>query len=264
MTEIERLQMNANQANSDFMAIKNKIVEKGVDIADGTRTAEYASKVDGVYEKGYEQGYKEAWRYVGQLNNSFANVTFPDGYEMSISVPSRNSANLNQVIYSAKGLRKLTIKDSPIADVKSYFGFGFCTSIEEIDLSNFVQGGGAVVVTDASYLFYGDTKLRVILGELDFSTGVGLSTVFTTCNALEEVRLGGVLEQNGFDIHWSPKLSKASITSIIEHLSTTTSGLTVTLSKTAVENAFGSTESTEWTTLISSKSNWTISLVQGV
>lgn len=257
MTEIERLQMNANQANSDFVAIKNKIVEKGVDIADGTRTADYAPKIEQVYDN----GYKEAWRYVGQLSNLFSNVTFPDGYEMSISVPSRNSANLNQVIYSAKGLRKLTIKDSPIADVKSYFGFGFCTSIEEMDLSNFVQGGGAVVISDASYLFYGDTKLRVILGELDFSACVAVGSAFANCNALEEIRIAGVIEQNEFDIHWSTKLSKASITSIIAHLSTTTSGLSVTLSKTAVETAFGSTTSTEWTTLIGTRSNWTISLV---
>lgn len=64
------------------------------------------------------------------------------------------------------------------------------------------------------------------------------------------------------------KLSKPSITSIINCLSTTTSGLTVTLSKTAVNNAFETSEgvadgstSQEWLNLVATKTNWTISLV---
>lgn len=65
----------------------------------------------------------------------------------------------------------------------------------------------------------------------------------------------------------SPLLTKASIESVINALSTTTSGLTVTLSKVAVNNAFGinvddaSTypEGSEYYNLRNSKSNWTIS-----
>lgn len=57
------------------------------------------------------------------------------------------------------------------------------------------------------------------------------------------------------------KLSKASITSIINHLSTTASGKTLTLKQAAVTNAFGSTTASAWTTLVNSKKNWTISLV---
>lgn len=57
---------------------------------------------------------------------------------------------------------------------------------------------------------------------------------------------------------WSTLLSKASIESIINALSTTTSGLTVTLSETAVNNAF---TAEEWDALEATKTNWTISLV---
>jgi hypothetical protein len=67
-----------------------------------------------------------------------------------------------------------------------------------------------------------------------------------------------VIGQKNFNVHWSPKLSKASIESIINALSSTTSGLTVTISKTAKEAVF-TTE--EWATLIATKPNWTISLV---
>lgn len=85
-------------------------------------------------------------------------------------------------------------------------------------------------------------------------------TAFKDCDSLEEVKFEGVIAKNGLDLQYSPKLSKASITSVINALSTTTSGLSVTLSKTAVTTAFGSTDSEEWLALIATKQNWTINL----
>jgi hypothetical protein len=84
------------------------------------------------------------------------------------------------------------------------------------------------------------------------------SNTFSYCEALEHLIMEGTIGQNGLDLHWSTKLSKASIESIINHLSTTTSGLTVTLSKTAKEAAF---TADEWAALIATRNNWTISLV---
>lgn len=84
---------------------------------------------------------------------------------------------------------------------------------------------------------------------------------FDGCKALENLTIEGVIGQNGFDVKDSTKLSKASITSIINALSTTTTGLAITLSKTAVNSAFGSTESEEWALLINTRPNWTINLV---
>jgi hypothetical protein len=75
---------------------------------------------------------------------------------------------------------------------------------------------------------------------------------------LEEVRFEGVIGQNGLVLKDSTKLSKASIENIISCLSTTTSGLAVTLSKTAKEAAF---TTDEWSALIATKPNWTISLI---
>ena len=63
---------------------------------------------------------------------------------------------------------------------------------------------------------------------------------------------------NAISFQWSTKLSKASIESVISHLSTTASGLSVTFSKTAVNNAFADAE---WATLANTRSNWTINLV---
>ena len=79
---------------------------------------------------------------------------------------------------------------------------------------------------------------------------------------------GTVIGANGFDIRYATALPHDSIVSIINALSTTTSGLSITLSKTAVDSAFATTTggtdgstSAEWTALVATRSNWTISLV---
>jgi hypothetical protein len=91
---------------------------------------------------------------------------------------------------------------------------------------------------------------------------IGANTVFTNtfelCYELEELNIEGVIAKNGFNVQWSEKLNKASIESIINALSATESGLTVTFSKTAVNNAF---TAEEWDALEATKTNWTISLV---
>ena len=93
---------------------------------------------------------------------------------------------------------------------------------------------------------------------------------FFNCIELEEINVicnGGSFAAD-LSLQYSTKLSRASVTSIINALSTTTTGLTVTLSKTAVNKAFETTAgagdgstSAEWQSLIAPKSNWTISLI---
>ena len=87
------------------------------------------------------------------------------------------------------------------------------------------------------------------------------NSTFTQAVALTDIVIEGVIGKNGLDLSHSTLLSKASIISIVNALSATTSGLSIILSRTAVTNAFGSTTADEWTALIATKSKWTISLV---
>ncbi len=102
-------------------------------------------------------------------------------------------------------------------------------------------------------------NLRIIR-KLRVNENCTYANSFHYLSALEELGIEGVIGKNGVNFTWSSKLNKASITRLINCLSSTTTGLTITLSKTAVINAFGSTTATEWTNLIATKSNWTISL----
>ena len=108
-----------------------------------------------------------------------------------------------------------------------------------------------------SFIYYADIETidRLILREDGSQAFV---SPFSGAAKLINIIIEGTIGKNGFDIKDSIKLSKASIESIINALSTTTTGLSITLSKTAVNNAF---TTDEWAALISTRSNWTISLI---
>lgn len=84
------------------------------------------------------------------------------------------------------------------------------------------------------------------------------SRPFRSCTALTHMIVEGVIGCEYFDVSPAKNLDKESITSIINALSTTTTGLTVTISQAAKEAAF---TADEWAALIATKTNWTISLV---
>jgi hypothetical protein len=102
---------------------------------------------------------------------------------------------------------------------------------------------------------------------------------FENCSSLENITIEGVIGQD-ISFQWCTKLTRASIESIVNHLSENASGKTLTLSKTAVDNAFygncvrideetgnlifwddvGSL-SIDWENLTATKPNWQITLV---
>jgi hypothetical protein len=119
-----------------------------------------------------------------------------------------------------------------------------------IDLSN---AGKLDDTFSSPYRYSGCNYLHITLSDKNT-----FSNTFAYNSALTDIEIDGVIAANGFNVQWSWKMTKASIISIINALSATTSGLSVTLSATAVNNAF---TTDEWNTLIATKPNWTISLV---
>lgn len=122
---------------------------------------------------------------------------------------------------------------------------------------------------DLYYLFGQDTNLKSIEKIILKETGEQLfNGTFANCGSLKEVRFEGVIGQN-INLGGSPSLSHDSIVSVINALSETASGKTLTLYKSAVNRAFGinindeSTypEGSEFYTLRHSKDNWTFSYV---
>lgn len=135
------------------------------------------------------------------------------------------------------------------------YAFSLCpvTRVGEID----GRASGASITFDS--VFYYADKLHTIDKLYLSETKPNFNNItFGYCTRLVNLTLEGTIRNNGLNLQWSKNLSKASIENIIGCLSSSTSGLTITLSKTAVNNAF---TTDEWNTLIATKKNWTISLV---
>lgn len=134
-----------------------------------------------------------------------------------------------------------------------------------IDASNAMAGFGGLNQT-----FYGCEKLKKIEKLILPTASVKLEGAFSECSSLVEIRFEGTAYQTLL-FQCSTSLSKESITSILNALSDSTSGFSVTFSKMAVDNAFrrwidetaslNGSETTEWKNLIATKPNWTINLV---
>ena len=157
-------------------------------------------------------------------------------------------------------VEKLKYSDTSNGEVFSdmFYGCSELTTIPQIDTT---KG------TSFDYMFYGCSKLTTI-PQINTSNGEVFNNMFSSCSALTNLTIAGSINTSGMNFRSATKLSKASITSVVNALSASASGKSITFSKTAIDSAFetssgaadGST-SDEWLNLIATKSNWTISLV---
>ena len=265
------LQENIRQANSDFNAIKAKIVEKGVEIAEGTKTEEYAVKVGKVYEKGRQDYQDKFWGVMtnyGKGNTDMRSSFGGEGWTDENFTPlydfkpiyAKNMFFASHIKNLAKCFEDYGTKldVSLITSTSDMFSFSTITRIPYLDFSN---------VTSLGYAFDNATSLEIIDGIKITEKCTAFGNAFRGVKNLRRMIVSGTIGASGLDLHWSVLLDKESINSIINALSTTTSGLTVILSKTAVNTAFATSEgasdgstSEEWNALMATKTNWTISL----
>lgn len=139
--------------------------------------------------------------------------------------------------------------------------FAWNLLIKEISVDIIMAG------TDIGGACFEGSKYLHTIKKITLESGTIISNWFDYCTSLVNLTIEGTIGQNGFNVSWSP-LSKASLISVINALSDTTTGLTVTLRLAAVNTAFETTAgaadgstSDEWTALIATKPNWTINLI---
>ena len=159
-------------------------------------------------------GGDDLWQYVYSLNTCFKNAIFPEDYELVMNLPF--VATITYLIQDAQNLKKLTMYggDSTVA-----IGGTYCFTngtVEEIDLSNFRQGG-ICFAASAKYPFYSCSRLKYIRGEIDMSLVTSSLNYFYSCGQLVEVRFKKETIFVDLSIT-SANLSDASIESIIDGL----------------------------------------------
>ena len=125
-------------------------------------------------------------------------------------------------------------------------------------------------LTEWQYFSYYNNRNTLVakLKYSDTSNGTNFSNMFYSCSALTNLTIAGSINTSGMNLKSATKLSKASITSVVNALSASASGKSITFSKTAIDSAFETSSgaadgspSDEWLNLIATKSNWTISLI---
>jgi hypothetical protein len=207
-------------------------------------------------------------------NNIIERNTF-SVYEAGISYHQKSFVNE----YSQNGER---------TNWKSAFaGLGWTNSLFEMFLSV-----GTIRPQIARYMFQSSMIDNISVSQVDFSDSTDMrdvfagssivslelkigesplfnNTSFSDCANLTELRVIGTLSVSGVNLQWSNLLSKESFVSVFNSLSTTTSGLSITFSKSAINNAFGIDvddettypEGSEYYELRHSRDNWTINYI---
>lgn len=243
-----------------------------------------AENVPKVYEAGQEAGkktaYDEFWDafqqngkrrdYRGAFGSGWTNDLFKPKYPIKPKdAYSYNLSATRMFSYVGPSNNKyLDLGDYPIdlRDVnpaKEVFQNSYLKNLY-LDISN----------TTANNLFVGNDMDRNIRPYRNVTIKCNANTKFTApfyYSNFDKLMFTNDSEiaQNGIVLDYATSLSKESIANIINTLSTTTSGLSITFNKKSVNTAFGINvddvttypEGTEYYNLRHSKDNWTISYV---
>lgn len=240
-------QINIDKNGTTTLATAGKYCDRNIDV---NVEVSGDSHYDAFWDVFQQNGERTLYRF-GIAGRGWADEIFKPKYNI-VAIGNNTSMFTYTKIADMKACLEscgVTLDLSKATNTANIFAYNYdLTTLPKIDLSSSTTNNGT---------FDGDSNLKTIdelvVGEkTPFSNGS-----FNLCSALENMIVTGTIGQNGFNVQWSTKLSKASIESIINALSSTTSGLSITISKTAKEAAF---TDAEWSALIATKSNWTISL----
>lgn len=267
--EITRLKA----AKADLKAV---IEANGGSVGDGLIDT-YAPQVAAVYGAGYAAGkaqgdgfYDTFWDTYQQNGErtAYAYAFAGGGWTDECFKPKYDIA--------PKGGCSYMFNTTSITDIKNIgvdIDFSGCTDVTYLLSNSALRTVGVLDMTGATtlgYIMYNARSLESIdkfILKADGSNTFNNLLSFGYCYALTHCPFEGVIGQGDFDMHWSTSLDKESLTSIINCLSPDTQGLTVTLSKTAVNTAFetgagaadGAASST-WQALIATKPGWQVDL----
>lgn len=212
----------------------------------------------------YDEGARSTIEKMNSVNYLFAcdtnNVYNRDLFNIFMSADLSKIRRAQYVFHTNNWLTEFVVPDT-LRPTSVHGFFQYCTAVKRV--SGFENIPYVQVITD---VFNGCTSLEDA-GAINFTGVTYVVRTFQNCTALKHITAVGTIAVS-LDIHWSTGLTKASIESIVNALSTTTSGLSITFSKTAVNKAFETAEganngstSAEWTALANTRSNWTINLV---
>ena len=244
---------------------------EGIDIgySDGYSAGHINGKDEG-YREGSQHERSAFWNTYqdGGLRRDYEGAFAGNGWTADTLKPMWNitPSSMNQMFFANKNQLDLVsvleaagvvLDTSQAWNMSNVFAYSHFVRVGIID---FTSAPASAVST-----FNSATKLvtidKIILGNKAYT----FTAWFNNCTSLVNLTIEGVISSSGFDVQYSSLLSKDSLISIVNALSSTTSDLWIRVSKTAVDNAFetelglaNGSSSSEWLDLKQTKANWTI------
>lgn len=220
----------------------------------------YYQGLDSGYSEGQQSEYDRFWDNYQDYGNrtNYTHAFGGLGWTDETFQPKhtiRATGWIERMFYNS-GIKNLVLSGvadfSAVTDCRYMFTDSLIESIDVVDFSNIAE------IRDP---FYYVPYLHTI-GKLKLSSNGSqtFSGDWMYASNLRNITIEGKFG-NDVSFYLCGNLTKASITSIINALSTSVSGKTLTIKQVAVTNAFGSTTASAWTSLINTRKNWTISLV---
>ena len=220
------------------------------------------------YETGFQEGRSEGYnegvdigRDIGMQEGKKAEH---DEFWDAVQEPTKEDTEYSYKFsyWRTEGMYnpKYPIRTTRAECVGTFRGaIGIKDTLVDIDVS--------VNTTKIDYMFWWNTGIKTIR-KLKVSEKITRYVqTFYQCTALENITIEGTINAS-IELQWSTKLSHDSFVSIINALSLTASGLSVTFSLEAVRKAFETSQealdgntSSQWLALIATKPNWTIALI---
>ncbi len=210
---------------------------------------------DTYQENGNRKDYGQAFRYV-----YWTDENFNPKYDIVPNTYGAQMFHQSVITRLASKLKELGVKldTSKCDSFLQMFQSSSIKDIPELDGSN---------CNSLSYTFGSGAKVETIEKLILTEKLTNVQNTFSKAYNLTHCIFDGVLAITGLDMKDCRLLDKESIISLVNILSTTTSGLAITLSLQAVNKAFETSEnanngsnSSEWQTLVNTKQNWTINL----
>lgn len=186
------------------------------------RKAEYDEFWDAYQQNGSRVNYQHAFPGEGWTNENFK-----PKYNI---IPTGNASNFFNQTFISGDVVNLLAQQNVILDfsntTRMQSGFYYARYITHLGILNFSK-----LDTSSVYMFGTCSALHTI-DKIIVTENTVYSYWFEQCKELKEIRFEGVIG-NSLDIHWSTKLSAESYYNIISHLSSTATGVKLTVPNNA-------------------------------
>lgn len=250
---------------ADIAAIATAIREK----TGGDKTYKVSQMDEGVnevYEAGKKAEYDAFWDSFQKNGNRTEYYYAFEGWDEKSFVPKYDIRPKNAP-YAFQGITGIVDLEQWLNDLGVVLDLSQCVATTDMFVRAKFEVLGILDFSNANnlnYLFTHCSNLKTIKKLVMPTKRINFLGTFNGCYALENIIIEGEI-QGDIDFQYSTKLTKASIESIMSHLSPTAT-FTVTLSQTAVNNAFTTDEWQEIidakpTNVIVSPTNVTVSLI---